>query len=239
MFTMAGCGDTINQTTGRDGKVCLEDSSCPEGEATDKPRDNNPAEEVSSSPPSESPSGEETGSQDSGTSEGSGDDTGQIGDVGGEELSEPISVLLSGSRVPDGMQASANGNTGGTDTDWNAEDVTIGSETFDSGFIAQCTLVCRDDEDAYFDIKLSGKYSRFDGSFGISADSDGDDKTETLTVKVINQGTNRVLRSLTLQYGKVVPLKNLDVSKVGMLRIHFFGPLGGMHGAVGEPTVRQ
>jgi len=236
--TVAACGNTYNQQAGRDGKICVDDAACP-GKDDSSESASAPAGEKTSPTPSETPSDEESGSQDLGTFDGSTDDNENSAGAGGGGGVEPVSVLLSGSQLPDGMQQSANGDSGGISTTWDAEDVTIGSETFSSGFIVRCTLFCRKDENGYFDVKLAGKYTRFDGSFGISADSTGDDKTDTLTVKIINQGTNQTLKTLTLPYGKVIPIKNLNVSKVGMLRIHFFGPLGGMRGAVGEPTVRQ
>ncbi|QKW27427.1 hypothetical protein HUT11_15890 [Streptomyces seoulensis] len=152
---------------------------------------------------------------------------------------ESVSVLLSGSEVPDGMKVSTDGDGGGEVTDWSVDDVTIGNQTFDSAFVARCSLLCSGGEQSWYDVKLARKYKWFDGSFGIAADSPANDRTHTVKVEITDRGTGRKLEAFTLKYGAVIPVKQLDVSEVGILRIRFYGWLGDMHVAVGEPTVRQ
>lgn len=232
LLATAGCKDvTVNQSAGRDAKYCKE-SECPGDSSSDASPSEGPthtaAEDSSSDSPSETPSDGGSGSGGSGGA-----------DEGEAASAAPVSVLLSGSEVPYDMKASTDGDSGGIRTDWGAEDVTIGNQTFSSAFVARCSIACYGDDAAYFQVKLAGKYSLFDGSFGIAADSPANDKTHTLQVSISDQGTGHNLKSFTLKYGAVVPVKRLNVSHVGMLRIRFYGQLGDMHGAVGAPTVRQ
>jgi hypothetical protein len=115
----------------------------------------------------------------------------------------------------------------------------VGGESFSTGFLIECTIGCGENVSGWFQAKLAGKYSRFDATFGISAESPGNDRTETLAVNVIDQGTGKVLYSETLEHGRSYPVRGLDISRVGLLRISFEGALGGTHGAVGSPTVRR
>ena len=100
-----------------------------------------------------------------------------------------------------------------------------------------CTAGCGNDESGYFELKLSGKYSLLDATFGISGESPGGDRTESLAVRIVNEGTGKQLYSRVLERGKEYPLKGLDISGVPLLHIIFEGPLGSTYGAVGAPTI--
>ncbi|MCT9082209.1 hypothetical protein [Streptomyces fulvoviolaceus] len=154
--------------------------------------------------------------------------------MGGEAV--PTKVTLSGGSLPYGMKTRADGCWAENCAYWSKDDVIVGGETFSTGFLAKCAIDCGNDESAYFEVKLAGKYSRLDATFGISGESTSDDKTEALTVRIVNQSAGKQLYSQVLEYGRRYP-KNLDVSGVGLLHIIFEGPLLGTHGAVGTPVV--
>ncbi|WP_327190029.1 hypothetical protein [Streptomyces xinghaiensis] len=218
----AACGGTnITLEAGRDAKVCTNNSVCtedsketeePEPTAEPFPTEIEPAEPA----PSVSPSGD---------------------DEEGEGI--PVSVQLSSGHLPEGLKDSPDSCSMGMCTWWNREDIVMGNDTFDTGFYVKCQLLCRDSERGIFEVKLAGKYSSLDATFGISADSTSDDKTETLKVTMTNQGTGKILYSKTLEYGKSYPIKGFDISGVGLLQITFEGPLGGTRGAVGAPVIHK
>ncbi|MFF9484689.1 hypothetical protein [Streptomyces sp. NPDC014676] len=247
LLALVSCGDTtVNQQAEGDAKVCVEDSTCLDGEPSEEPDPPDPGvpggggPDPSSSEPEEEgggaeggePGGEDTVESGEATEQGGGG-----GSVAGETV--PVRVNLSGGNLPDGLRDTTDGCWMGTCTDWNAADVVVGDESFSTGFIIECTIGCGENISGWFQAKLAGKYSRFDATFGISAESPGNDRTETLAVNVIDQGTGKVLYSETLEYGRSYPVRGLDVSKVGLLRISFEGALGGTHGAVGSPVVRR
>ncbi|MEU2053395.1 hypothetical protein [Streptomyces bungoensis] len=148
-------------------------------------------------------------------------------------------VELSGGNLPGGLQDSADGCDFGICATWSADNVVIGSRSFRTGFVLTCSVACGANDSGYFQMKTAGKYTRFDGTFGIAADSPGSDKTQTLELTLADQGTGKVLYSKTLEYGRTYTLKGLDISHVGLLRITFAGPLASAHGAVGAPVVHR
>jgi hypothetical protein len=167
-------------------------------------------------------------------------DHGQVGSTGsvsGEVA--PVRVELSGGNLPDGLRDSVDGCWMGICADWSVDDMVVGEKSFGTGFVIECTIACGKNESGYFQMKSAGKYSRLDATFGIAADSPGDDKTETLKVNVTNQGTGKILYSETLEYGRSYTLSGFDISNVGVLRVSFEGALGEAHGAVGAPVVRK
>ncbi|WP_327190031.1 hypothetical protein [Streptomyces xinghaiensis] len=238
-LAVAACGDTTNitQDTKGDGKACV-NAVCPDNSKdTEKPE---PAEDSSPSPsesrnPSPGDSGVSGDTSDSETdgSTDSGVSGGATRSVEGERF--PTTVRLSSGNIPPGLRNSPDDCTKGC-VDWDAEDLIVGNEDFDSGFLAWCKSDCKGDRTRYFAVKLSGKYSRFDAVFGISGESPGEDKTETLRVAVADHVTGKNLYSDTLEYGKSYP-ERIDISGVNLLRITFEGPLRHMNGAVGDPTI--
>ncbi|WP_326786018.1 hypothetical protein [Streptomyces sp. NBC_00151] len=245
VLAVTSCKDTtINQKAGGDADACVQGSTCSEDDSSDV--SDAPSAESSSGTFSSSPGergGGGTGSAVPG--EESGDDAN--GDVGQEEggtgsvegEAVPVSVELSGGNLPDGLKDSADGCVMGICTSWNSDDVVVGGKSFGTGFVIECTIACGEGEHGYFQMKLAGKYSKLDATFGIAADSPGNDKTETLKVNLVDQGTGKVLHSETLEYGRSYALRGFDVSHVGLLRVSFDGALGGAHGAVGAPVVRR
>lgn len=249
LLALASCEDTtIHQQAEGDAKACVDGSTCHDtGEQPGEPEATEAADPSgnggghSSSQPEEGGGGlTGDGDSDGGNDEGPHEETGRQGSTGsvvGEAV--PVRVTLSGGNLPEGLKDSTDGCWMGTCTDWNAADVVLGGESFTTGFLIECTIGCGENVSGWFQVKLAGKYARFDATFGIAADSPGNDRTETLAVNVIDQGTGKILYSETLEYGKSYPVQGLDVSKVGLLRISFEGALGGTHGAVGSPTVRR
>ncbi|WP_406838498.1 hypothetical protein ACICHK_24065 [Streptomyces sp. AHU1] len=250
VLAVTSCKDvTINQEAGGDAEACVQGSTCPEDDSADAPSTPSaPSAESSSetSPPDvEKPGGGGTGgtAPDRGSGSGGGADGGAGREEGGtgsvEGGSVPVSVELSGGNLPEGLRDSADGCVTGTCTTWNSKDVTVGGKSFGTAFVVGCTIACGENESGYFQVKLAGNYSKLDATFGIAANSPGNDKTETLRVNLVNQGTGKVLYSETLEYGRSYTLKGLDVSNVGLLRMSFDGALGRAYGAVGAPVVRR
>ncbi|WP_405861028.1 MSCRAMM family adhesin SdrC [Streptomyces sp. NBC_01515] len=244
LLAVGGCKDiTVNQDAGRDAKYCKE-STC-EGDGSSSGTSQTPSEnptEDSSTPASvDSPSDNENPSHGADSSDSANNGDGQS-DSGATAQVIPETVKLSGNHIPEGMQVSADGcaqEDAAICTDWDAEDEVIGDKSFSTALYAKCVLFCENDETAYFDIKLSGHYTKLDATFGIAADSNSSDRSKTVTVSIINQGTGKTLLSHVLAYGTPFPLKGYSIKGVGVLRIQFDGPLGRMRGAVGEPVARQ
>lgn len=249
-LAVTACEDTtINQHAGRDAKACVDGSACAEDESTGGAA----AEETSSD--ESVPTGEETADDSGGATEtegadgdgdgggatggGSGSDSGTGSVEGVTGLDVPVSVDLAGGDLPAGLRNSPDGCWMGTCTDWNASDVVVGDKSFGTGFTIECTIGCGQGDSGYFEVKPAGKYARFDATFGIAADSPGNDRTATLEMELVDQGTGKVLYTRTLAYGKSYTLNGFDISGVGVLRISFKGPLGGTHGAVGSPVIRK
>lgn len=253
-LTAVACKDTtINQRTGGDGKVCADDSTCADagssgdkdassagatpagGDSPDSPGTDTDASEggsVAGGSPDRGPdSGGGTGADGSTGREGSS------GSVAGEAV--PVRVELSGGDLPSGLKDSTDGCWMGTCTDWSAGNVVIGDKSFPTGFDITCTIGCGATDSGYFQVRTSRKYTKFDATFGIAADSPGNDKTQTLALKVTDQGTGRVLYERALEYGRSYSLTGFDISRVALLRISFEGPLAATHGAVGTPVVRR
>ncbi|MFF3616206.1 hypothetical protein [Streptomyces sp. NPDC002580] len=255
VLAVASCKDTtINQKADGDANACVQGSTCSGNDDSDASDD--PSAGSSSAPESDASAGSsgERGGTDEGGADsgdgpsgdgpsgdgadgGAGREEGEAGSVEGEVA--PVSVELSGGNLPDGVRDSADGCVMGTCTSWSSDDVVVGAKSFRTAFVIECTIACGENESGYFQMKLAGKYAKFDATFGIAADSPGTDRTETLKVNLVDQGTGKVLYSETLEYGRSYALRGFDVSKVGLLRISFDGGLGGAHGAVGAPVVRR
>ncbi|WP_406007231.1 hypothetical protein OG440_14330 [Streptomyces sp. NBC_00637] len=251
VLAVTSCRDTtINQQAGGDAEACVQEAVCSDGGSPDGP---DPSAADNPSPPGSgaSSAGPDQGGDttdggsggeggDGSTGDGSGGGAGRqgaTGSVAGEAV--PVRVELSGGNLPDGLRDSVDGCSMGVCTDWGADDVVVGGKSFDTGFAIECTIACGENEHGFFQMKLAGKYAKLDATFGIAADSPGSDRTETLTVSVSDQGTGKVLHSEKLAYGRSYTLTGFDVARVGVLRISFEGAMGGAHGAVGSPVVRN
>ncbi|MBV2357349.1 hypothetical protein KUM39_23750 [Streptomyces sp. J2-1] len=259
-MVVTSCKDTtINQHAGGNAEACVEGSLCTasasggSGDAAEPSRagtddstsgDSTPAGSAPGDSASDNMRASDGGANggtgtDTGPGDGSDSDSGDGGSTGSVEgTPAPVKVVLSGGNLPEGLRDSTDGCYLGTCTDWNVADVVVGDTSFDTGLVVHCSIGCDSTETGWFQVRLGGRYAKLDATFGMAADSPGTDPTRTLTVKVTDQGTGKVLCAKTLVRGTSYTVKGLDIRHVGLLRITFDGALGGTYGAVGAPVVR-